>query len=67
MRCENVGEHKSKQYNLCEIEKVKSEYKTPHVPQLNGVAKIRFAFIKAVVLAMLLNAKLNDTDQKILW
>ena len=53
-------------YNVCEKEKDALEYRTPHMPQLNGVAKIRFAFIKAVVLAMLLNAKLNDTDQKIL-
>ena len=43
------------------------EYKTPHMPQLNGVTKMRFAFIKAVVLDMILNEKLNDTDQKMLW
>ena len=67
LRCENVGEHKSKQYNLCEIEKVKSEYKTPHVPQLNGVTKRRSTVIEAVVLSMLPNGKLNDADQKMLW
>ena len=43
------------------------EYITPHVPQLNGVIKIIFAFIREGELAMLLNEKLNYTDQKILW
>ena len=42
------------------------EYKTPHMPQLNGITKGNSAVIKEVVLAMLLNAKLNDTDQKML-
>ena len=37
------------------------------MPQLNGITKEKSAVIKAVVLAMLLNAKLNDTDQKMLW
>ena len=39
---------------------------TPHVPQLNGVIKIIFAFIKEGDLAMLLNEKLNYIDQKLL-
>ena len=52
---------------MCEKEKVTLEYKTPHMPQLNDVTKRRFAFIKAVVLDMILNKKLNDTDQKIMW
>ena len=52
---------------MCEKEKVALEYKTPHMPQLNGVTKRIFAVIKAVVLDMLLNAKLNDTDHKMLW
>ena len=43
------------------------EYKTPHVPQLNGVIDKRFAVIKEASLAMLLNAKLNDTVKKMLW
>ena len=37
------------------------------MPQLNGITKEKSAVIKAVVLYMLLNAKLNDTDQKMLW
>ena len=36
------------------------------MPQLNGVTKRRFALIKAVVLDMILNEKLNETDQKML-
>ena len=36
------------------------------MPQLNGVTERIFAFIKAVVLAIILNTKLNDTDQKML-
>ena len=37
------------------------------MPQLNDTTKEEFAVIKALVLALLLNAGLNDTDQKILW
>ena len=37
------------------------------MPQLNVVTKRIFTVIKAVVLDMLLNAKLNDTDHKMLW
>ena len=37
------------------------------MPHLNGVIEWRFEFIKEVELAMLLNAKLNDTSQNILW
>ena len=37
------------------------------MPQLNDITKEKFAVIKALVLALLLNAGLNDTDQKILW
>ena len=37
------------------------------MPQLNSVTERRFALIKAVVLDMILNTKLNDTDQKMLW
>ena len=35
--------------------------------QLNGITERRFAVIKEGALAMLLNAKLNYTSQKILW
>ena len=42
------------------------EYKTPHMHQLNGVTERIFAVIEAVVLAMIIDAKLNDTYQKIL-
>ena len=52
---------------MCEKERIVLEYKTLHMPQLNVVTKIIFAFIKAVVLAMIIYAKLNDTYQKILW
>ena len=52
---------------MCEKDKVALEYKTPHMPQLNGITEEKFAVIKAVVLDILLNAKLNDTDQKMLW
>ena len=42
------------------------EYTNPHKPQMNGVVERIFAVIKEGVLAMLLNANLNDTAQKIL-
>ena len=42
------------------------EYTTPHTPQLNRFIERRFAVIKKGVLEILLNAKLNDTAQKIL-
>ena len=40
---------------------------TPHIPQLDGVIDRRFTIIKEGALVMMLNAKLNDTAQKILW
>ena len=43
------------------------EYMTPHTPQLNGVIEGIFSVIKEGALDMLLNEKLNDTNQKIMW
>ena len=43
------------------------EYTTPHTPQMNGVIEIIFYVIKEGELAMLLNKKLNNTYQKMLW
>ena len=43
------------------------EYMTQHTPQMNGVIERRFAVIKEKALEMLINAKLNDTDHKMLW
>ena len=39
---------------------------TPHTPQMNGVIETRCSVIKEGALAMLINAKLNDTAQKML-
>ena len=43
------------------------EYTTPHMPQLNGAIERRFAVIKKRALLMLLNEKLNEDAQIILW
>ena len=43
------------------------EYMTPHTLQLNRVTERRFEVIKEGALAIMLNAKLNDTAQKMLW
>ena len=40
---------------------------TPHKPHLNALIEIRFAVIKEGELAILLNDKLNNTYQKMLW
>ena len=40
---------------------------TPHTPQLNEVTERIFSVIKEGALAMLLNAKRDDTAQKMLW
>ena len=42
------------------------EYTTPHTSQLYGIIEGKFSVIKEEVLVMILNAKLNDTDQKML-
>ena len=65
--CDNVGEHQSKLQKVCEKEKVALEYTTPHTPQLNGVIEMRFKVINDGALKMVLNNKLNDTAQKLLW
>ena len=67
LRCDNAGEHKSKLQRACEKETVASEYTTPHTPQLSDVIKRRLSAIKKEALKMLLNAKINDTAQKMLW
>ena len=67
LRCNNSGEHQSKLQRVCKKEKVMLEYKTSHTPQMNGVIERRFYVIKEGALAILLNAKLNDTAQNILW
>ena len=43
------------------------EYTPPHTPQLNRIIERRFFVINEGELAMLINAKLNDAAQKILW
>ena len=43
------------------------EYTTPHTPHMNGVREIIFSVIKEAELEILLNKKLKNTDQKILW
>ena len=43
------------------------EYTTPHTPQPNGVVEKRFYIIKEGALEILLNAKIYDTAQKMLW
>ena len=67
LRWYNIGEHQSKLQRACEKEKVIWEHTTPNTPHLNGVTERRLAIIKEWSLAMLLNAKLNETAQKILW
>ena len=62
-----MGKHQSKPQKVCEKEKFMLEYTTTHTPQLNSVIKRISTVIKEGVLDMLLNAKLNDTAQKMLW
>ena len=65
--CENTGEHQLKAKKEWEKEKVTLEYTTPHTPKLNGVIERIFSAIKEGALNIILNEKLNDTAQKILW
>ena len=67
LHCDNSGEYQSKLQRACEKGNMTLGYKTPHTPQMNGVIERRFSVIKEKALAMLINAKLNDTDQKMLW
>ena len=65
--CDNAGEHQSKLQKACEKEKVTLDYIAPHMPQLNVIIERIFNVIKEGALDMLLNVKINDTSQKILW
>ena len=67
LRCENAREHQSKLQKACEKEKIMLEYTTLHTYQLNIFIQRIFAVTKEGVLAILLNAKLNEIDHKILW
>ena len=67
LQCENSREHKSKLQKIFSKEKVILEYKTPHMPHLNGITKRRFVFIKEGALKMLLKTKLNKLAHKIQW
>ena len=66
LRCDNAGENQSKLQRECKKEKVYFKLTTLHTPQLNGVIDRIFAIIKDGELAMLLNAKLNNTYQKMM-
>ena len=48
-------------------EKFMLEYTTLHTTQLNNVIERRFTVIKEGVLDMILNQKINDTAQKMMW
>ena len=65
--CKKSMEHQSKLHSAFEKEKVVLEYTTPYMPHMNRVMERIFALIKEGALAILLNTKLNDTDQKMLW
>ena len=43
------------------------KYITLHTPKMNRFIERRFSVTKEGALEMLLNAKLNKNDQKILW
>ena len=43
------------------------KYTPTHTPQLNGVIERRFSVIKEGALAILINSKLNDRAQKMMW
>ena len=43
------------------------EYTTPNTPQLNGIVESRLSVIKKGKLEIILDAKLNDTAQKMMW
>ena len=65
--CDNAGEHQPKLQKACEKEKVTLDYIAPHMPQLNVIIERIFNTIKERALDILLNVKINDTSQKILW
>ena len=65
--CDIAGKNQSKLHKACKKEKVTLEYTTPHTTQLSGFIERIFAVIKGGVLEMLLNTKLNDTDQEMPW
>ena len=46
LRCDNAGEHQSKQQKACKKEKVKFEYMKWHTPELNVIIERRFAIIR---------------------
>ena len=48
-------------------EKFMLEYTTLHTTQLNNVIERRFTVIKEGVMDMILNQKINDTAQKMMW
>ena len=66
LRCDNAGKHQSKLHRACK-KNVTLEYMVPHKTQMIGFIERRFAVIKKGASEMLLNAKLNETAQKILW
>ena len=51
----------------CEKKKVMLEYTTPHMPHMNGVIERVFNVIKEGAFVILLNSRLNEDDQKMMW
>ena len=65
--CDNSFKQQSKLQKVCGKLNMMLYYMTPQMPQFNSVIEIIFSVIKEGVLAILLNKKLNETDQKMIW
>jgi hypothetical protein len=67
LRCDNTGENLENLSSVCTKHDIQIEYTAPNTPQQNGVVERKFVTIRDRSCAAMINAKLNDEFQGLLW
>ena len=67
LRCDNSGENLENLSFVCTKYGIQIEYMAPNTPQQNGVVERKFVTIRDRSCAAMINAKLNDEFQGLLW
>ena len=67
LRCDNAGENLENLSSVCTKHGIQIEYTAPNTPQQNGVVERKFVTIRDRSCAAMINAKLNDEFQGLLW
>jgi hypothetical protein len=67
LQCDNAGENTKQLQDLYKVFGIESEFTAPHTPQQNGVVDRMFVTLQNRGMAMMIDAKLKESTQSILW